>query len=121
MKIATACMGNEISQHFGHCQNFMIFETDGQAVLSEASVPNPGHRPGFLPNFLGDMGVETVIVGGIGGGAIEIFNERGIKVITGARGDARTAVEKYLAGTLLSTNAQCHEHVHAADCGHHQE
>jgi len=119
MKIATACMGAQISQHFGHCENFRIYEADGGKVLSEENVPNPGHRPGFLPNFLGDKGVEVVIVGGIGGGAIEIFNERGIDVITGAQGDARAAVDAYLAGTLVSTNSECHEHAHADNCGNH--
>jgi predicted Fe-Mo cluster-binding NifX family protein len=120
MKIAIACMGRTVSQHFGHCENFMIFETDQAKVLSETSVKNPGHRPGFLPNFLGDQGVETVIVGGIGGGAIEIFNERGITVITGARGNARSAAEAYLNGTLKSTGAECHEHAHADSCGGHR-
>lgn len=119
MKIATACMGKTISQHFGHCQNFIIFETENGKVLSETDIPNPGHRPGFLPNFLGDQGVEVMIAGGIGGGAVEIFNERGIPVITGAGGDARAVVESYLAGTLVSTNTECHEHSHADSCGGH--
>ncbi len=117
MKIATACMGNTISQHFGHCESFGLYETENGKILSETSIPNPGHRPGFLPNFLGDKGVKVMIVGGIGGGAIEIFNERGIDVIIGASGDARTAVEAYLNGTLESTGAVCHEHQHADECG----
>jgi predicted Fe-Mo cluster-binding NifX family protein len=119
-KIAAACMGDQISQHFGHCEIFILFETDGGRVLSEENVQNPGHKPGFLPNFLGDKGVKVVIAGGIGGGAIEIFNERGIAVVTGAQGNARTAVDAYLAGTLKSTNAECHEHAHAGGCGNHQ-
>ncbi len=119
MKIATACMGKTMSQHFGHCENFILFETEDGKILSEQSIPNPGHRPGFLPNFLGDKGVEVMIVGGIGGGAIEIFNERGIDVIIGAQGDARAAVEAYLNGTLESTGAECHEHQHADSCGGH--
>jgi predicted Fe-Mo cluster-binding NifX family protein len=118
-KIAAACMGDQISQHFGHCENFKLFATDGGRVLSEESVPNPGHKPGFLPNFLCDQGAEAVIVGGIGGGAVEIFNERGIAVVTGAQGNARAAVEAYLSGTLVSTDSQCHEHEHAGGCGNH--
>jgi predicted Fe-Mo cluster-binding NifX family protein len=107
-------------QHFGHCENFMIFEAENGKILSEVSIQNPGHSPGFLPNFLGDRGVNVMIAGGIGGGAIEIFNERGITVVTGAQGNARAAAEAYLNGTLQSTNAQCHEHAHHDDCsGHH--
>ena len=119
MKIAAACTGTQMCQHFGHCENFMIFEAEDGKILSEQSIPNPGHRPGFLPNFLGDMGVNVMIAGGIGGGAIEIFAERGIPVITGAQGGARKAAEAYVAGTLQSTNAECHEHAHHDDCGGH--
>ena len=35
------------------------------------------------------MEVEVIIAGGMGGGAIEIFNEKGIKVIIGAQGNAK--------------------------------
>ncbi len=118
MKFAAACTGNNICQHFGHCENFRLFETDSTGILSETSIPNPGHKPGFLPNFLADQGVTTVIVGGIGGGAIEIFNERGVTVVTGAQGSARAAVEAYLRGALQSTGEQCREHEHHHDHPH---
>ncbi|WP_201769348.1 NifB/NifX family molybdenum-iron cluster-binding protein [Synergistes jonesii] len=67
-------------------------------------MPNPEHKPGFLPNFLGDMGVEVIIAGGMDDGAVEIFNERNIEVIVGAQGDAKVAVESYLRGDLKSTD-----------------
>ena len=74
MKIAVSCNGNQIWAHFGHCENFMIYEAENGVITSEQSVPNPGHRPGFLPNFLADMGVAVIISGGMGGGAVDIFN-----------------------------------------------
>ena len=119
MKIAVSCNGKEIWPHFGHCENFRIYETGEGKILSENSVPNPGHRPGFLPNFLADMGVEVIISGGKGGGAVDIFNERGVEVILGAQGDAGAAVEAYLRGELKSTGSVCHEHQHAGECGNH--
>ena len=64
MKIAVSCNGNQIWAHFGHCENFMIYEAENGVITSEQSVPNPGHRPGFLPNFLADMGVAVIISGG---------------------------------------------------------
>ena len=119
MRIAVASMGDLVSEHFGHCETFQIFETENGAVTGQRTVPNPGHRPGFLPNFLGDMGVETIIAGGMGGGAVEIFNERNIEVIVGASGDARAAVAAYLRGVLHSTGSICHKHEHADECGGH--
>ena len=106
-------MGNTVSGHFGHCENFNIYDED--------VVANPGHRPGFLPNFLADRGVQVIIAGGMGGGAVDIFNERNVEVIVGATGDARAAVEAYLKGELKTTGAVCHKHEHADECGHHHD
>ncbi|WP_438265110.1 phage tail spike protein [Clostridium tyrobutyricum] len=80
-------------------------------------VTNPGHRPGFLPNFLNDMGVNVIISGGMGGGDIDIFSEKNIEVIVGAKGNAKAAVEAYLQGFLKSTGSVCHEHQHHDECG----
>lgn len=110
MKIAVASEGKKVTEHFGHCQSFEIFYSENNKITKSESIPNPGHKPGFLPNFLGDLGVNVIISGGMGGGAVEIFNERGIEVIVGASGDARQAAESYLKGELKSTGSICHEH-----------
>ena len=107
LKIAVASEGEIVTDHFGHCENFNIFDVKGNEIIKEESVENPGHKPGFLPNFLNDMGVHVIISGGMGGGAVDIFNEKGIEVIIGPEGDAKTAVEKYLRGELESTGSVC--------------
>lgn len=118
MKICVACNGTQVTHHFGHCETFRFYEAENNVLVSETSLANPGHKPGFLPNFLGDLGVNVIIAGSMGGGAADIFQERAITVITGAEGDARTAAEKYLQGVLVSTGAICHEHHHH---GHEHE
>ncbi len=117
-KIAVSCAGNEIWAHFGHCENFGIFDVENGEIVGENSIPNPGHKPGFLPNFLADMGVEVIISGGMGGGAVDIFSERGVEVVVGASGNAKTAVQSYLKGELKSTGETCNHHEHASECGH---
>jgi predicted Fe-Mo cluster-binding NifX family protein len=117
MKIAVASEKNQVTQHFGHCINFNIYEEENGCIKEAISIDNPGHRPGFLPNFLNDLGINVIISGGMGGGAVDIFNEHNIEVIVGARGDAREAVEAYLRGDLESTGSVCHEHQHADECG----
>lgn len=119
MKIAVAAMGKEVAVHFGHCENFILFDTEGEKVISSESIPNPGHKPGFLPNFLADRGAEVIISGGMGGGAVDIFNERNVEVVVGAEGDAEKAVIAYLKGELISTGKVCHEHEHADECHEH--
>lgn len=112
IKIAVASDNGIVTEHFGHCQEFVIIDVKNNDIIDSNTIANPGHRPGFLPNFLNDMGVNVIISGGMGGGAIDIFNEKNIKVIVGARGNAKTAVEAYLLGSLKSTGLVCHEHQH---------
>lgn len=116
IKIAVASENQLVTGHFGHCINFNIFEADNGQILKSESIPNPGHKPGFLPNYLNDLGVNVIISGGMGGGAIEIFNEKNIEVIVGAEGNAMEAAQAYLKGELVSTGSVCHEHQHHDEC-----
>ena len=118
MKIAVASEGNVVTGHFGHCQNFWIYTAENGVITAEENVENPGHKPGFLPNFLADRGVNVIICGGMGAHASEIFGQRNVETITGAEGDSKTAAERYLKGELHSTGAVCREHHHGE---HHSE
>lgn len=117
MKIAVASDHGMVTEHFGHCEGFRIYETGDKEIINCEEIPFPGHRPGFLPNYLNDLGVKVVISGGMGGGAIQIFDEKGIEVIVGAKGNADEAVKSYLEGSLKSSGSVCHEHKHADECG----
>lgn len=118
-KIAVAAEGKNITGHFGHCGNFLIYEIRDGQIIKEEMIDNPGHRPGFLPNFLADRGVGAIISGSMGEGARDIFQERNVEVVAGASGDAREAVESYLAGNLQSDDSVCqeHQHQHGEGCG----
>ena len=118
IRIAIAGEGKNVTEHFGHCEAFLVYDVENGKIIKEESLPNPGHKPGFLPNYLADRGVNVIISGGMGGGAVDIFNERNVEVIVGASGDAKIAVEKYLNGELKTTGSICHEHQHHDECGH---
>lgn len=117
MKIAVASDGDNVTHHFGHCKFFLMFDTENGAITDTKALDNPGHRPGFLPVFLKEKGAEVIISGGMGAGAVDLFDSNGIDVILGASGYAKDAVEKYLKGDLVSTGSVCHEHMHHDDCG----
>lgn len=116
IKIAVASENQIVTEHFGHCEGFMIFDIKNNQIVKTETVVNPGHRPGFLPNFLNNMGINTIISGGMGSSAIEIFNEKGIEVIVGASGNTKETVEAYLDGSLKSTGSVCHDHQHQGEC-----
>jgi predicted Fe-Mo cluster-binding NifX family protein len=116
MKIAVASQKEMVAGHFGHCENFNIYDISDGKVISDESIPNPGHKPGFLPNYLHDLGVNVIVSGGMGGGAIDIFNGHGIEVVVGPQGKAVDAIEKYIKGELKSTGSICTKHEHSDEC-----
>ncbi len=117
MKIAVATDQGMVAGHFGHCEGFTIYTIEDNKIIEKEFVPNPGHRPGFLPNYLSELGINIIIAGGMGGGALQIFDEKGIKAITGATGQVDGTVQRFLDGKLKSSGSICHEHQHAGNCG----
>src|SRR5690606_15976628 len=84
---------------------FAIIELQDQKVVNQEIIPNPGHRTGFLPKFLAEKGVHTIICGGMGRRAIDLFNEKGIKAIVGVSGDIDEVIHKYLKGQLKESDS----------------
>lgn len=122
MKIAVTYENGQIFQHFGHTEQFKIYTIkDGQLISSEIVNTN-GSGHGALSCFLTDMGVDTLICGGIGGGAINALTEAGIKLFGGVSGAADEAVSSLINGTLMyNPDVHCshHESGAAHTCGEH--
>lgn len=110
MKIAVAGKNKQVAEHFGYCDTFFIYTSKNREIINSDDIANPGHKPGFLPNFLNELGVNVIIAGGMGSYAVEIFNSHQIEVIIGASGDCQEAAKKYLSGEMESTGTVCHEH-----------
>lgn len=117
MKIAVAMEGNQVSEHFGHCERFALYDVEGSAIVQETVVDHPGHQPGFLPIFLTEKGVNVVIAGGMGRKAVDLFEGVGMKTITGVAGPVKDVAEAYLAGKLVGTGEVCQHH-EDHDCEH---
>lgn len=124
VKVAVATNGGQVSPHFGHCEEFTIFEIAGGKITSRKTVSNPGHAPGFLPEFLAGLGVTHVIAGGMGARAVQLLEARGIAPLLGVEGAVDKAVEDLLNGVLktgesLCTHGEGHGHGHGhGTCGH---
>ena len=111
MKIAVTFENGEIFQHFGHCAQFKIYNVqDGKVVGAEVLDTN-GSGHGALAGFLKNVGADTLICGGIGGGARTALDEAGIKLYGGCNGSADAAVEALLAGNLsYNPDVMCSHH-----------
>jgi len=103
MKIALPVAENKLCAHFGHCDKFAIFEVQGEKIINKTLVVPPPHEPGVLPRWLGEMGIEVIVAGGMGQRALALFAEKRIKVITGAPAlSPEELVDQYLKNTLVS-------------------
>lgn len=121
-KIAIACNGDVLSQHFGHCPEFRIFQVDGENYEMLESFITEGHGCHDLPSILKDMGVTAVIVGGMGANPKNRFGEMGIEVFLVNVNAVDSIVRDFAAGNLVSSLGTCSEHEgHHSDgsCGHH--
>ena len=116
MKIAIASEGKKISAHFGHCEGFTMYRVEGNRILDKEFIPNPGHRPGYLPIFLKDKNTDIIISGGMGGAAQQLFEDNGIHVIVGADGYCDDIIKDYIAGKIKSTGSICEEHSYEGSC-----
>lgn len=119
MKIATTYENGQIFQHFGHTEQFKIYNVKDEKIVSSEVVDTNGSGHGALADFLSALNVDVLICGGIGGGAQMALTQAGIKLFGGVQGDADKAVESFIAGVLAyDPNAKCEHHDHHHGEGH---
>ena len=81
MKIAVTYENGEVFQHFGHTEQFKLYEVSGGKLLHTQVVDTNGSGHGALAGLLAQLGVDTLICGGIGGGAQAALAEANIRLI----------------------------------------
>ncbi len=122
MKIAATYQNGMIFQHFGHSEQFKLYNVENGKITDSRVVDTNGQGHGALADFLAKSGVNVLICGGIGAGAQNALAEAGIQLFGGVSGMADEAVDAYLAGSLKFNAAVCcshHDHGHGHSCGTH--
>lgn len=107
MRVAISTDGDFVSAHFGRCPQFTLVDIDKNKVTKREIIDNPGHHPGFLPQFLSEKGAACIIAGGMGMRAQELFSQAGIDSILGVEGSIDSVVKHLLAGTLKGGESIC--------------
>lgn len=112
MKIALPTCQDRVDAHFGHCEAFTVFTIEDGAVASrETIVPPPGCGcKSDIAQTLAGMGVELMLAGNMGQGAVNVLGGHGIRVVRGCTGDVREVVERWLAGNVSDSGIACHGH-----------
>lgn len=123
MRIAITFENGNVFQHFGHTQQFKIYDVENGQIVREEVVDTNGSGHGALAGLLANIGAEVLICGGIGAGAQNALKEAGVKLYGGVSGNADDAVHAFINGNLdFNPNVKCnhHDHEHGEhSCGEH--
>lgn len=111
MRIAVTYEDGMIFQHFGHTEQFKIYDIANGSVTASQVLDTNGSGHGALAGFLEANQVDALICGGIGGGAQAALAESGIKLYGGVSGNADEAVQALLSGNLgYDPDVHCSHH-----------
>ena len=118
MKIALPTQHNNIDSHFGHCEFFTVFTVnDNKEILSEEVVPSPvgcGCKSN-IASTLASMGVELMLAGNMGEGAVNVLRHSGIDVVRGCSGDVHAVARQWLNGQAVDSGIICAAHEHGCN------
>jgi len=107
MRVAISTDGDYVSAHFGRCPQFTIIDIEDGKVTNKSVLGNPGHHPGFLPQFLHKKGVNAIIAGGMGQRALGLFAQVEIETVLGVSGRIDEVIEQLIRGILKGGESLC--------------
>ena len=123
MRVAVTYENGDIFQHFGHTEQFKIYDIRDGKILSSEIVDTNGSGHGALAGVLNALKVDALICGGIGGGAQMALAEAGIQLFGGVSGSADAAAQALAEGKLdFNPAVRCDHHDHHGEghsCGSH--
>lgn len=122
MKIAVTYEEGLVGQHFGHTEEFKIYQILNGTIISSNILKSDGAGHSALVTRLAEENVDLLICGGIGGGAQNALNEVGIALLAGVEGNVDKVIDLYLKDELLgSASANCSHHDNKEEhtCGEH--
>lgn len=123
MRVAVTYENGEIFQHFGHTEQFKVYDVEDGRILSSEVVDTNGSGHGALAGVLKALKVDALICGGIGGGAQMALAEAGIRLFGGVSGSADAAAQALAEGKLdFNPAVRCDHHDHHGEghsCGSH--
>ena len=124
MKIALPSRQNMIDDHFGHCEYFTVLtvDKDKKEILGQETVAAPSGCgcKSDIAQTLAAKGVEVMLAGNMGEGAVNVLNRSGIKVLRGCSGEIRSVATSWLNGSLADSGDSCHHHHHHHHGCHHE-
>jgi len=105
LRIAVTYEDGKIFEHFGKSERFMIYDIEAGKVKIKTLINTNGKRRGALAYILKDIGVDALICGGVGEGAMRALKEAEVRFCSGITGETDEAVERFLKGEIKPDSA----------------
>ncbi len=107
-------LNDVVCSHFGQANYFTLYDSEKKDIKVIPNTSEHKGGTGLPPELLRDNGVNVMLCGGIGGRAIDLFNQFGIKVFVGAGGNVKDTIERFEKGELREATMDdgCQSHGH---------
>ncbi|CAB1055577.1 hypothetical protein D1BOALGB6SA_310 [Olavius sp. associated proteobacterium Delta 1] len=111
MKIAIPVFHTKISPRFDSTQGFILLQIEKSNVTKREKLPTKGWPSSAKIKQLVDLGVDTLICGGIDLESMQQLNFNGIKIYSWITGEFEDAVTRFLnqgleSGIILGTHGR---------------
>ena len=96
MLLAIGLNNEMVSANFGMCNDFRLVEIEDGKVVSTKDIFNDVNTHKQRPPYLKSLGVNALIMGGLGATAYDLLILNGVECIDGKDLSADEALEKFL-------------------------
>lgn len=87
---------NNVSMNFGACNDFKLITIEDDKVISVHDIFNDQETHKLRPAYLKSLGVDVLVIGGLGLTAYELLDQLNIKVLDGGYLSIDEALNNYL-------------------------
>lgn len=124
MKLAIGIDGLQVAGHFGNCNDFRIVTVENNIIMGHEDIHDETHVHHDRPQFLKDLGVDTLIMNSMGKAAYNRLLALNIECVAAENRSIEEALAAYLS-KAMNKKLEGHEcnncggHEHHGDHPHH--
>ncbi len=112
-RVAIPILNNRLSENFGECNYYMIFEVDNKIRSTKKAMLPSGINMPELPKWLKGEGITDVVTYKINSGIVNLFVAEKINLFLGIQIETpENIIDDYLQGKLVSDKNIIAELIH---------
>ena len=102
-RIAVPLVNGKLSEFFGNCNHYEIFEIDGDSIKKREILAPPDKDVTMLPSWASTQGITDVITYKVDVRIMELFTNYKINLYVGISNESpEDIIQEYINGTLKS-------------------